>query len=906
MKLRFNSSSFFFLALPAIMLFVIACSTKKNTFTRRVYHNLTTHYNIYWNANESFKSGVADLNKQLRDNYNKILLVHNYGTLEESRKISSAMDRAIEKSGLAVQKHSLFFKKVEYNRWVDDCYMLIGKAQFYKQDYVSARRTFEFITKQYADHPAEYQARLWLIRTSLQQKKYDEVVTQIEEFDAIMAKNRVPFSIKREIPLIYADFYILNGNFNLAKTNLLQGLTMTADRKLKMRIYYILAQISQQEKNFAAATEYYTKVTKGPSSFEMAFNARINMAKAFDIKSGNKGDLEKQLKRMAKDAKNKDFLDQVYYALAELSSLDKNDTLTMQYLRLSVANSSTNDFQKTTSSLQMAELCFKRELYEDASAYYDTTLQSMPTDYPNYDLISTRTQTLSDLVINLRVVQYEDSMQKLGRLPEAELAAMIQKLVDEYNRKERERVEAEQQQQLDIAMAMSNQNMRAGERNMDITGGGGGWYFNNPSAISMGYSEFMRKWGRRKLEDNWRLSNKRAVVTFSADEEDGTAGAAGDSVGTGGVKGAVAIDPKDPKSYMQLIPKSPEAIEASNKKIADALLNLGYIYKDGLKDIPKSVASFEELLSRFPDNSNALRVYFQLYLMGKDIPDENLVNNYKAKILSGFADSDYARIIENPDYNKELLAKKNRVNTLYEETYTAFNRGQYRMVLLYSNEAISTYKEKELLPKFEYLRALSLGKLENADTMTVMLSQLVKTYPTSTVTPLAQDLIRKYGKGQSATVAQAGSTDPSKDPGAAGSAISPITADNDSAVPLVYKYNPSVTHFYIMMLNEQFVNVSATKIRISDFISKNFRNDNLSVNAILLDGGWQMITISSFRNGQSAMNFFNFISTDDYVMAPLKEGEFKHFVISMENYPIFYREKKYDGYIRFFKKNYIK
>ncbi|NVO19766.1 MAG: tetratricopeptide repeat protein [Bacteroidetes bacterium] len=909
MKLRIFTNFLFALVILGTSVMLNSCSTKKNTFTRRVYHNLTTHYNIFWNGNESFKNGLIDLDKNMRDNYNKILLVHNFGSADDSRKIYSSMDRAIEKASLAVQRHSLFFDKVEHNRWVDDCYLLIGKAQFYKQDYTSARRTFDYIIRQYPEKNTSYQAMLWMIRTSLQQKRFDEVQSALDEFETTMNKHRVPFSVRREIPYVYADYFIINNNLSAAKTYLQQGLTMTSSRKLKMRVYYILAQISQQEKNLAKATEYYTKVLKGPSNYEMAFNARINMAKAFDIRTGNKSELEKQLRKMARENKNKDYLDQVYYALAELAQVGHNDTLAMHYLRLSVGTSVNNDFQKTTSSLKLAEMCFARQMYEDARAYYDTTIQALPVDYPNYEDINKRTLILTDLVTNLAVVQHEDSMQKLGRLPEAQLTALIQKLVDEYNKKEQQRLEEEQQQQMDIAMSMNNSMTNQNSGNRPLDNSSNGWYFSNPSAVSYGYSEFMRKWGRRKLEDNWRLSNKKAVASFTNDEADSTSSNPADTTAGGKSKEAGTIDPKDPKSYLQQIPRSAEAINASNVKIEEALLNLGYIYKDGLEDMIKSIKSFEELLSRFPQTKEALKVYYQLYLMGKEIPEEELATKYKDKIMAGYSDSDYALIIQNPDYNKEVLAKKNRVKSLYEETYQAYTKGQFRMVLLYSDEALSTFKDKDLLPKFEYLRALSLGKLQNADTMVVMLNKIVKTYPSSSVTPLAQDLITKYGKGIPASPAGnvSGNTPVAADSTAKLAPVANITSnDGDTIVPTIYKVNPSLTHFYILMVNENNVNVTAIKNRLSDFISKNFNNDNLNVNAIVLEGGWQMITVSSFRNSLSAMNFYKTVKIDNYVMAAMREGDYKHFVISMENYPVFYREKKYNGYVNFFNRYYLK
>ncbi|MEI6061807.1 MAG: hypothetical protein WCR72_13965 [Bacteroidota bacterium] len=897
-----------FIVLPLFITGIVllySCSTKKNTVTRRVYHNLTTHYNVYWNGNESFKNGKNLLSEDAADNYNNILPVYNFGSADDARKIYSNMDRAIEKSGIAIPRHSLFFDNVEYNRWIDDCYMLIGKAQFYKQDYANSRRTMEYLMKQYAGSTTELEAWLWNIRTFLQQKRYEDVASQIEQLETRLAKQKVPYKIRREIPLLYADYYLQTGNMTAAKTNLKQGIVLASDSKLKARINFILGQIAQKEKNFSEATLYYSKVIKSSAPFEMVFNARINMAKSFDINTGDKAGLEKQLKRMLKDTKNKEYFDQVYYALAELAILDKNDTLEAYYLQRSVATSTKNNYQKSTSSLQVADLFFKKQNYEMAAAYYDTTIQSLPLEHPDYATINARTLTLAELVKNLRVVQFEDSLQKLSRMPDAELAAVIQKIIDKVVKEEELQKELEEQQRNENNMISSIPNMR----NENLSGiGGGGWYFYNPSSISFGYSEFMRKWGRRKLEDNWRLSNKRAVAQL--DDAPLDPSKPGDSTAVGKPSDAKkgSTDPKKPETYISQLPKTPEALAASNKQIASALLNLGYIYKDGLKDIPHSVASFEDLIARFPDMKEIIRIYYQLYLIGKDIPDEAMTKKYSDIILNQFPESDYAQLIRDPDYNKEVLAKKNRVSSLYEETYQAFKRGQYRMVLLYSNQAIADYKDKDLIPRFEYLRALALGKTASIDTMVIALNKIVLNSPNHPITPLAKTILQKYDKNIPVqAAANAGSSQiPGTSSPAAASVISPFVQVNDTVVPDIYKYNPAQTHFYLMLIDGNNVNVNATKIRITDFISKSFNNANLSVNAIVLDGGWQMISISSFRNSAAAMDFYLAISQSDYVTAPLNKSDYKQMVISMENYPIFYREKKYNGYLNFFKKNYLK
>ena len=907
MKLTVFFRFVFFTLLATGIATLYSCSIKKNTFTTRTYHSLTTHYNIYWNGNESFKSGKNELTAGIADNYNLTLPVYNFGTAAEARKISSAMDRAIDKAGIAIPRHSLFFKNVEYNKWIDDCYLLIGKAQFFKQDYSNSRRTMEYLMKQYTGTPTELEAAIWYIRTFLQQKRFEDAIAQVEQFETRQLKQKVPFRIKREIPLLYADYYLTTGNLPAAKINLKQGITLASDSKLIARLYFILGQIAQQEKNFAEATEYYTKVIKSSAPFEMVFNARINLAKSFDIYTGDKSGLEKQLKKMLKDSKNKEYFDQVYFALAELELLDKNDTLVMHYLKLSVATSTKNNYQKSNSSLQLADMFFKKQNYEMAAAYYDTTLQTLPLEHPDYIAINSKTITLTELVKNLRVVQNEDSLQKLARMPEAELAVVIQKIIDKVAKEEELQKQLEEQQQNETNIISNVPNMR----NENISSvGGGGWYFYNTSAISFGYSEFMRKWGRRKLEDNWRLSNKRIVA--QPDDVSLDASKPGDSIKTSETTDAkiVSTDPKKPQTYFAQLPKTPEALAASNKEIAAALLNLGYLYKDGLNDIPHSIESFEELTTRFPNNKEINRIYYQLYLIGKQTQDEVMVKKYSDIILNKYAETDYAQMIRDPEYNKDVLARKNRSSSLYEETYQAFKLGQYRVVILYSNQAIAEYTDKDLIPRFEYLRALSLGKTVSVDTMVVALNKLVLAAPNHPVTPLAKEILQKYDKNKPAIPQANTGTGGTQTADSLNLSANPrpdlFIQNNDTVVPDIYKLNLTQTHFFIMMVDGNTVNVNATKTRISDFISKNYAAANLSVNAIVLDGGWQMISISSFRDSNTSMEFYHAISQNEYITSTLKKSDYKQMVISIDNYPIFYREKKYNGYLNFFRKNYLK
>ncbi|MBK9357925.1 MAG: tetratricopeptide repeat protein [Bacteroidales bacterium] len=876
----------------AVLLITAACSTKKNTFTRRAYHNVTAHYNAYWNGNESLKEGIAELRKSARENYTSVLPVYNYGTQSNAQAINPNMDRAIEKASKVIQKHSMYFDKKEYVRWVMHSYMLIGKANFYKQDYNSAKRAFEYVSKQYSESPVRYEALLWMGRCYKQLKQYDKAISMYELIHSEKAELQQPWIVRKDLPLAWADMYIAQAKYKEAKESLVKAIPLNSNGKLRTRIYFILGQINQLEKRDVQAGEYYTKVIKGSASFEMAFNARINLARVYNANSSDKRLIVKELEKMLKDAKNKDFQDQIFYALADIAFKDKNDTLGVKYLRKSVASSVNNDYQKSISSLRLADIYFKRPDYGQAQAYYDSTIMFLPKDFPDYEKISTTTDILTRLVGFLQTVHVQDSLQNLATMPESERNKVIDKAIAEYIRKEEEAKKREEEQRLaDMAgVGLAGRQIVDQDKGMS-TIGGGGWYFYNPSAISMGFSEFIRKWGRRRLEDNWRLSNKREVAMDLTSDPAAEGNVADSTSGTGGKGGKGGPDLKSRDTYLKDLPSTPEKLESSNLLIADGLFNAGMIFLEELYDKPKAIETFETLLTRFPQDTNVLQAGYHLYRAYRDQGDSLKMEFYKNKIIAGFPESDYAKILKDPNYKLELEATMNRVRTLYEETYLAFERGQYRTAIIYSNDALSNYSDPVLTPKFAYLKAVSRGKTESADTMKVELTKLIAAYPTSEVVPFARKLL-----GQEAPKPAA--------PGDAVKDTLPATAK-----PLditMYKFNPAATHFYAIVVDGTAVNVYGAKVRITDFNTKNYSVENLQVNSVLLDNNRQMITVSSFAEIEKARRYFDGIKQDTYVFSGMREGTYDQFIISSENYPVFFKEKNTLAYLKFFTENYLK
>lgn len=684
---------------------------------------------------------------------------------------------------------------------------------------------------------------------------------------------------------------IAQKKYKEAKVQIEKGLPLNRNVKLKTRLYYILAQINKLEGRESQAGEYFTKVLKSPASFEMAFNARINLAMVYNANSSDKRLIIKELEKMLRDIKNSDFKDQIYFALADIALKDKNDTLGISHLRKSVANSLSNDYQRSTSSLRLADLYYLHKDYRNAQLYYDSTLISIPKDFPDAEAIGKKTEILSRLVESLQVIHVQDSLQHLAALPEAQRNAIIEKAIADFIKKEEAALKkAEEQRLADMVGPGLNSNQIVDPTRGTSSLGGGGWYFYNPSAISMGFGEFTRKWGRRKLEDNWRLSNKResSFDQFAEDgspmemDADSTAGVGGEG------KGSAKMRNKD--TYLQNLPLTPEKVEQSNEKISQAIYNSGIIYLEELYEKPKASEMFGSLIARFPEDEKALQSNYHLYRISRDLGMEADMERYKNLIITNWPESDYALILLDPNFQKELEATQNRVKSLYEETYLAFDRQQYRTAIIYSNDALANYSDERYVPGFIYLRAISLGKTENQDTMKVELKRLVQDYPNSEVVAFANiilgepTLIDKL-KNDSTQVKE-------------GEVPKPLDYS-------MYKYNPAATHFYALIVDGTAVNVYGTKVRITDFNTKNYSVEDLKVNSVLLDNNRHLVTVNSFKELSKALRYYNGLKDDTYVFSGFLPGTYDQFLISAENYPIFFKEKNTEAYKVFFEKNYL-
>ena len=504
----------FALIILATALLLSGCSTKKNTFTRRAYHNLTSHYNVYWNGQHSLEEGDLQLKNSVKDDYTKILRVYNYGTKTEAMALNAQMDRALQKTSVCVQKHSMKFNGKERVKWIDDAYLVMAKAHFYKQDYIPAKRTFDFVSTEFSYNDIALVSNMWLAKTYIQTEQYSKAIAVIELLQAKTAgMKKLPKELYRNLDLTIADYYIATKDYRKAIDYLKTGMLQTNDREMRLRCMFILGQIYMQLDDAPHAIEWFRKVSKKNPKYEMLFEAKMNMARMGS--AGNAKEMYRMLNRMLNETKNEEYIDRIYFAMAELAMREGDVDKAIGYYRESVANAKTNQIQRATSSLKVATILFDRNNYELSQAYYDTAVRAMTKEtYPEYDSIANISQTLNDLVANLTVIRDQDSLLRVAKMDSISRNQLIDKIIAdviEQERIEREREEYEEQLAL-MGGAVGKSNVQSEDPKAS-----GNWYFYNPTTLQNGFSEFSRKWGMRKLEDNWRISDKRSISSGIAD-----------------------------------------------------------------------------------------------------------------------------------------------------------------------------------------------------------------------------------------------------------------------------------------------------------------------------------------------------------------------------------------------------
>ena len=873
--------------LTVIML--ASCSTKKNKWNRRVWHNMTSHYNVWWNGDQSLKEGENTLRETAKDDYNKTLRVFNYGTKENALALNQQMDRTIEKDAICIQKHSMRFNNEERIRWIDDAFIDMAKAHFYKKDFVPARRTFEYASTQFRNSPDRFTATLWLAKTYIETKQYEKAEGMLQSILVATDNNeKITKYVRTNIDLVYADYYIAMGDENEAVKYLRSSLLTAKGKYNKTRAMFILGQIYMDQNDNARATEQFKNVIRKHPSYEMTFEAQMNLARC---SGDDTTSIMKMLNKMLKDSKNTEYKDRIYYAMANVALDRGNETDGVKYLRKSVATSTTNNNQKIRSSLDAANILFENSDYVLSQAYFDTAVMTMDRTYPGYDSLLNLSVMLTDLVSNLQIFETQDSLLRLSEMDTIHLFAIIDKVIEDYQA-EQERLEQQREIEEQIALNGGNEKPQSTVQPND-----GNWYFYNTQTRNRGMNDFRNKWGNRLLEDYWFISNKQSMLQqeelTELSEDELAALSEEEREQYLSKKQEMALDTVqytelDRGYYLRQIPYTKEAKEQAHAQIAEALNNIGFIYYSDLHDYPRSIEAYTELSDRYPDNANEVSAWYYLYKMHNTLKDAENAEKYKNLVLMKYPDSNQAKIILDPEYFIKEHAKGAEAEQLYAKTYEAYQNGQYQRVMMNVRKARQQYADDTLyMPRFEFLNAVSLGYVEVVDSMAYALYRLIQTYPESSLKPYALDVLLAandmYNLGLNIE-----------------SARPKVDTIQEKEYP--YTFNPRDPYYVVVICNSK-VRINPLKVRISDFNKNNFRMDQLTIKNMMLNKQDAIITIDKFENLSKAQDYHKSLFLNDYVFGGINSENYQVIEISVPNYPIFYEQKNVEEYLEFWNLN---
>lgn len=858
----------------SFLILVSSCTTKKNTTMTRAYHNLTARFNVYFNGIESLKAGLRKIDKNYKDNYGSILPIFIYTEKQAAQMIKPEMDRCIQKSAKLIKTHSItvkpkvdkkkklskkdkeFLNKPEYCKWIDDGYLMMGQAHYYKQEYFTAEQTFLLIINKYKNEPIVWDAKFWLAKSKIEDKEYEDAEVLLKE---VRKSSKTPKYLLHQVNLTYADMYMKKEEWSAAVKYLEKSIREEKDKKFKIRLHYILAQIYQMQENYKKAELNYLSVIKKNDNYEMTFNAKINLAEISEKTKSDGGRLKKELLKMLKDDKNYDYLDQIYYALGRMELNSKNISAAIDYFSKAVSAPSSNKMVKTKAYKVLADYYAEKDMYRLANAYYDSTLNSMNKSFPDYEKIHPITESKANLMKQLSTIEIEDSLQFVAKLSERERNKLIDKQIQKILAKEKAAME-NKNNGVGFDPAFDNQ-MNKVPSNIK----GGKWYFYNPQAVSYGLTNFKQQWGDRELEDLWRLSNKT-----SSSENSNEINKKNESQEKSNNK-KKALSNKTREFYLEDLPLSPEKLEKSNKKIENALFKAAMIYADEMHNDDKAIALFEELLKRFPETSMRLDVLQMLYNSNQRKGNYSQADKYKQMIISEFPESLNAKILKDPNYLNNLQKQSKKVEVLYQDAYNYYKAKRYKQTIDICENALKKYPSDKLVPKFLFLNALSYGETGNKDKLKKELNLLVKKYPDAEITANAKEILQIIESGK--------------------------------LEEKLYEYEPQTKHYYVIVIAKDKVDFNKLKFDYLSFNLDNFDKLNLNVAQVHLDDERDMIVIQTFKNKEEAETYYKELNSKG-VLKAYRLTPYKHFIISEANYQKYLKDQNTEKYMKFYHNSY--
>ncbi|MEM9325702.1 MAG: hypothetical protein AAGA85_08605 [Bacteroidota bacterium] len=860
MHLIAGGRHFFFISL------IVACTSfaAAQGPVSSAYHNTTARFNAYFYA----KQDIIQVEQALWDNhewnYSKILPVYPPFDTLFSQGQEAPLEDCVKKASISIQRHP-------DSKWAYDCYVLVGRARIYGSEFPEAIETFKYVNTKSDNKNERHEALVQLLRAFVEAREFDNAVA-VSDY---LKKERLNADNQKTLFLNRAHLYQQTDDLNKTVQNLVLAEALIKDTDERARINYIIGQIYQDLGFDSEAYRYYKNTLKDSPSYELSFHTKLNMAQVSQLaKSSDRKKIEKYFRRLLRDRKNVEYKDKIYYEMGAFELKQGNLAEALDFYKLSVFHSVSNNRQKAYSYFQLSELYYDSLAdFEMAKLYYDSTASVMPQDEENYEYVKERQQILTEFVKHITTIRDNDSLLNLATMNDATIDAYLNDVIAkkvqeaEEEKKRRKKVERRQQQ----------------FENLDPQGTGatisttteGVWYFYNVTSVSRGQSEFIRVWGQRSLEDNWRRKNRSGASSDIGTEETVT-------LSEEVLEDLQALEEADEtidvaaekEKMLATIPKNPADQIKLLGEIEESYYQLGNIYNFQLLEKPNAIKTFETMIVRFDTSAYKPEVLYQLYLLyGEENPT---ASQQKANQLQEeFPESVYAKLIANPRFREEDLAKNQKVGELYSEAYDLFRRGQHEISIAMIDSTLSVYEESDYHDNLQLLRILNLGRIDELYKYQSELNTFLRQNEESELQGYAQGLLTASEEHQ-------------------------INLYSSSKGKYVRSFNNP--HYFIFVYDPQGSFAETIIEDIEGVIEKN--NMQMPVSGLVLDQKYSMVTVVDLPGKSSSETFVKLFRTTAEFLDDHKGEIYYDLVITEENFDILYESKDLKTYLNFFEKYY--
>lgn len=914
--------SYILIAVVALVALLASCSTEKNTSRSRWWHSFNARYNTYYNGSVAYIDASLEKENGNKDNFTEMIPMYTVGN-KKSRELGKAnYDKAIEKCEKAIKLHSItkrpewtksrrkterdieWLSRKEYNPFLWKAWMLMGRSQFFQGAFDEAASTFSYMCRLYATQPAIYgRARAWLAKSYIEQ----DWLYDAEDVIRNMQRDSIHWRAQKEWDFTYADYYIHTGDYDKAIPYLKKSIDHEMRKKQKARLCFLLGQLYAATGKNAEAYKAFKSVVRKNPPYELEFNARIAMTEVMGASQAKK--MVGKLKRMAASDKNKDYLDQVYYAIGNIYLAQKDTMNAISNYEKGNKKATRSGIEKGVLLLKLGDLYWQQEKFSDAQRCYGEAIGLLDKDRKDYEQLSARSKVLDELVPYTDAIHLQDSLQALAKMSEKDRNAAIDRVIAELKRQEKEQKRLEDEKNAQQTMqrngAMGNRN-NTNRNNTAQTQQNNRqnavWYFYNAMAVQQGKQAFEKLWGKRENTDNWQRVNKTVVGNLNGDadmelteeQKDSIAKAEQAQDSLEQLKDSAQNDPHKREYYLAQIPFTSDQVATSNLTIMDGLYNSGVIFKDKLDNLDLSKKQFTRLETQYPDFEQKADMYYHLFLLYSRLGQHNVAAGYVEKLKAEYPENQWTILLTDPYFKENAQFGVHIEDSLYAATYDAFKADRLSEAKANAQISATRFPLGENRDKFLFIGGLA--KLNDGDSKGCVddMKAVVEKFPQSKLAEMAGMIVNGVNAGKPLHGARF-------DLGDVWTRRTAVLADSDSINAKTFDAERN-TEFVFMLayvpdsVDENKLLYQMAKVNFTHYVVRNF---DLAIEDA---NGLRRMVVRGFRNYDEALQYARGLA-EQAGLQQLLSG-CKAIVISDKNLPLLGTNFSYADYQDFYDKNF--